>query len=215
MESTKHVFAEGTAAHEALLGELRGLLEQLGSPENLASLTAAAGALTQPELPSWEVFSEFIFTYKTKVLYEHELGAIYRAYLHGCSHESRELVSLDQQLDNVPGLRPFAQASCRIGEAQLKALAALRGERVAAKYYAAVQEGRAHGWHTLVYGLTLAVYSIPVRQGLIGYATQILGAYIHAATRAFGASAQTAQDLLDKLCADLPQEVDSVLTQRA
>jgi urease accessory protein UreF len=215
MESTKQLFADTTVAHEALLGELRGLLAQLGAAESLVNLSAAADALAQPELPSWEVFGEFISTYKTKVLYQHELSAIYRAYLHGRSHESRELVSLDQQLENVRTLRPFSQASRRIGETQLKALAALRGERVAAKYYAAVQEGRANGWHTLVYGLTLAVYSIPVRQGLVGYATQILRAYIHAAARTFGASTQSAQHLLDKLCADLPQEVDSVLTPRA
>ena len=36
----------------------------------------------------------------------------------------------------------------------------------------AVERGEAHGWHTLVDGVTLAIYSLPLRQGLLGYAQQ-------------------------------------------
>ncbi len=51
------------------------------------------------------------------------------------------------------------------------------------RYLAAVESGEAHGWHTLVYGLTLAVYSLPLRQGLLGYAQQTTRGFIQAAAR--------------------------------
>ncbi len=35
--------------------------------------------------------------------------------------------------------------------------------------------GQAHGWHTLVYGIMLAVYSWPLRQGLMHYARETMG----------------------------------------
>ena len=59
----------------------------------------------------------------------------------------------------------WAGRSCRSYEP-------LRDERVVQRYLAAVESGEAHGWHTLVYGLTLVVYSLPLRQGLLGYAHQ-------------------------------------------
>ena len=41
----------------------------------------------------------------------------------------------------------------------------LRDQRLVQRYLTAVEQGEAQGWHTLVYGLTLAVYSLPLRQG--------------------------------------------------
>jgi len=211
MDSRTQLLFETAAHQEPLLGELRGLLDQLGSAESLINLAAAADALAQPDISSWNVFRKFISTYKTKVLYGHELGAIYRAYAHARANESRELVALDQELSGVQSLQPFAGASQRIGEAHLQALARLRGERVPGKYLVAVREQRAHGWHTLVYGLMLAVYSIPVRQGLVSYARHILQSYIRTAGHAFAAPAEERELLLETLSADLAPEVERVL----
>ena len=209
---TQELLVQPAAAQEALLGELRALLDQLGAAENLINLQAAADALACPAVPNWEVFREFIAAYKTRVLYAHELNAIYRACLHARANESRELVELDRQLGQLSSLRPFASASRHVGRTQLNWLAPLRGERVVAKYQAAVNDGKAQGWHTLVYGLTLAVYSIPARQGLVGYATQILRRYIDAAGRAFAVTEAERAKLLENLCADLPQQVDAVVS---
>src|SRR5690242_17812941 len=140
MDSRTQLFADTAAANEPLLGELRALLDQLGSTENLISLTAATDALAEPAIANWEVFRKFISAYKLKVLYGRELGAIYRAYAHARSSEARELVALDQELAAVASLKPFAKASRRIAYAQLQTLARLRGERVPGKYLAAVQE---------------------------------------------------------------------------
>lgn len=208
MESSKpeQLFVDRTGHHGPVLGELPALLDQLGRADEID-----LQALAHPEAASWDLFVEFIAAFKSKVLYEHELPAIYRAYLHARANEGRELIELDQQLSALG--KPFADASRRIGQMQLQWLTPLRGERVVAKYYAALQEGKAQGWHTLVYGLTLAVYSIPARQGLVGYATQILNRYVDAAVRAFSVTQEERRKLLDELCADLPQRVDAVLCE--
>ncbi len=211
MDSATEICVQSAKEQGALLGEVRALLEQLGGTANLINLHAAAETLACPEVANWEVFREFINTYKVKVLYAQELEAIYRGYTHARANEGRELVLLDQELAKVLRPRPLGEASRRIGQAQLQNLAPLRGEPVAAKYHAAVREGKAEGWHTLVYGLMLAVYCIPLRQGLAGYATQILNGYVQAAGRTFSVSEEDRADLLNALCADLPQRVDSVL----
>jgi len=53
----------------------------------------------------------------------------------------------------------------RVGQSQLKRFRSLRDHRLVQRYLKAVGEGRAHGWHTLVYGITLSVYSLPLIQG--------------------------------------------------
>ena len=210
MESSKpeQLFVEPAGHRDPVLGELRALLDQLGTADDIH-----LEALSHPEVASWDLFRGFIATFKSKVLYEHELPAIYRAYRHARANEGRELIELDQQL--AESAKPFAEASRRIGQLQLQWLTPLRGERVVAKYYAALQKGQAQGWHTLVYGLTLAVYSIPARQGLVGYATQILRRYIDAAGRTFSVQEPDRTELLEELCADLPQRVDAVLSEKA
>ena len=59
----------------------------------------------------------------------------------------------------------------------------MRDQRVVQRYLQAVEGGQANGWHTLVYGLTLAVYSLPLRQGLLGYAHQTTRGFIYSAAR--------------------------------
>src|SRR5688572_7682029 len=130
----------------------------------------------------------FLREYKANVLIAHEWPAIYRAYNHVRQNECQELIALDESLVGKPQLALFAEASRRIGQFQLKRLGPLRGERVLLRYQAAIDEGRAHGWHTLVYGLTLAIYSLPVRQGLMHYAHQILRGYLEAAAASFSVS---------------------------
>ena len=208
---TEQVLIESAQPQGAVLGELRAALEQLGSSEALINLEAAAGAVAHGNVSDWETFRNFITTFKLNVVCEHELPTIFRAYSHASANECRELIELDQRIAEGQSGVPFAEASRRIGQLQLKWLAPLRGERVVARYNAAVQEGKAAAWHTLVYGVTLAVYSIPVRQGLIGYATQILRRYIESAASAFGVGADEQDKLLNGVSADLPQQVERVL----
>ena len=186
-----------------LLGDLRSLVQQLGSSEASVDLPAE----TTPA--SFSALRQFLQRYKRDVLIKHEWPAIYRAYQHVSHNECHELIALD---DSLTGGAPFADASRRIGQFQLKRLAPLRGERVLSRYLAAIEEGRAHGWHTLVYGLTLAVYSLPVRQGLMHYAHQILRGYVESAAQSFSISEEESRATLAELLGDLPHELEKLLT---
>ena len=139
------------------------------------------------------------------------MPTIQRGYFHAARHEVRELVILDQQVARDSAMEPFASASRRVGASQLRKLRPLRDERVVQRYLRAVEAGQAHGWHTLVYGLTLAVYSLPLRQGLLGYAHHTTRGFIYAAARRLRLSPEEHQSLFDDLCAELPRAVDGVL----
>lgn len=188
-----------------LLGDLHALLEQLGSGESGVDVPQT----TMPA--SFGALRHFLETYKREVLIKHEWPAIYRAYNHACHNECHELIALDEAIARERGSAPFAEASRCIGQFQLKRLAPLRGERVLTRYIAAVDEGRAQGWHTLVYGLTLALYSLPARQGLMHYAQQILRGYLEGAALSFCVSEEESRTALEELLADLPRELEKLL----
>lgn len=195
----------GAPDGSGLLGDLRALIEQLGSGEAEVSAHGVATPL------NFKALTQFLETYKRNVLIPHEWPAIYRAYLHARQGECHELIALDQSLPNEKALAPLADASHRIGQFQLSRLGRLRGERVLARYIAAIDEGRAHGWHTLVYGLTLAIYSLPARQGLMHYAHQILRSYLESGAAAFSVNDEESNAALESLLSDLPRELDKVL----
>src|SRR5213075_2729464 len=134
---------------------------------------------------------------------------------HASRNEVRELVALDQELAAEPVLKQFAHPSRRVGQAQLQKLRPLRDQRVVQRYLHAVESGVAHGWHTLVYGLTLAIYSLPLRQGLLGYAHQTLRSFIYSAARFLRLSERECRVLFDEVCANLPAQIETLLARTA
>ena len=197
------------------LGDAHPLVEQLGSADGLVSLHALADSLTAQPVTSLTALGEFLRRYHEQILVPHELHAIRDAQaLASCNHV-RELVALDQQLSREPSLRDFARASHRVGQAQLQKLRPLRDERIVQRYLHAVETGEAHGWHTLVYGLTLVLYSLPLRQGLLGYAHQTTRGFIHAAARPLQLTEEQCRDLFEELCEPLPVAVESLVSKLA
>ena len=65
----------------------------------------------------------------------------------------------------------------------MEPLRSLRDNRLIQRYLQAIDAGQAQGWHTIVYGLTMAIYSMPLRQGLTAYAGQTLKGFIDSAER--------------------------------
>ena len=78
-----------------------------------------------------------------------------------------------------------------------------------------MENDEAHGWHTLVYGLTLAVYSLPLRQGLLHYARQTTWSFIQAARRTVTFSENEGAQLLNELSAHWPAAVEAALAPSA
>ncbi len=195
------------------LGDAHPLVEQLGTADGLASLHALADSLATRPVTSLPALREFLRAYHERILLPQELPAIQTAYDHVARNEIRELIVFDQQLSREPALRDFTSASRRAGLVQLQRLRPLRDERGVQRYLTAVEGGQAHGWHTLVYGMTLVLYSLPLRQGLLGYAHQTTRGFIHAAAKSLPVSEGECRGLFEELCAPLPQATEALLAK--
>lgn len=197
------------------LGEWHPLAAQLGSTDGLVELASASSSLRLGPVHDASALAAFLESYQARILFPLELPAIHCAYGHTARHELRELISRDQELARQPVLQQFASASRRVGQVQLRNLRPLRDERMVRRYLQAVESGAAHGWHTLVYGLTLEIYSLPLRQGLVGYAQQTMRGFIYSAARGLKLSEHQCRELFDALCTPLPQAVEDLLRQAA
>ncbi len=119
-------------------------------------------------------FLRFSEQYMRYVLIPIELPAIVTASEFASRNALHDLYLLDKQLGSEPHFKMFEQASLALGRNQLRKLRGMRDVRLLSRYRSSVLEGDAHGWHMLVYGIVLHLFSIPIRQGLAKYQTQVL-----------------------------------------
>jgi urease accessory protein UreF len=194
-----------------LLGDWHPLVSQLGSTEGLAEFAAVAHRLRVGTIEHEAGLREFLKRYTHELLLPHELPAIRRAFDHANRNELRELIVFDGEQGLSPGLRDFASASRRVGQEQLRRLKPLRDLRFIQRYLLAVAEGRAEAWHTLVFGVTLSVYSLPLRQGLLHYGAETLRGFVQLACRSVTVSELVLQQMLEERFADLVTAVDELL----
>jgi urease accessory protein UreF len=206
-------WASGEAAE--WLGDCHPLVEQLGSAEGLAALGSLSASLNDRPIADLPALRRFLQLYHDQILIPLELPAIETACALASRHAARELIALDQQIAGEPALRDFASASGRVGKCQLQKLRPLRDERIVQRYLHAVENGEANGWHTLVYGLTLAIYSLPLRPGLLGYAWQTTRSFVHTAARPLRLTEAECRSLLESQCEPLPAAVETLLSRRA
>jgi urease accessory protein UreF len=193
------------------LGDWHPLAEQLGSTDGLVALGSVSSLSRLNPVHSVASLRHFLQQYQSHILLRLEMPVIQAAHGHAIRHEVRELVVLDQQMAGESSLRNFSAASQRVGQTQLKKLRPLRDQRLVQRYLMAVESGQAFGWHTLVYGLTLAVYSLPLRQGLLGYGHQTTRGFIYSAARALRLSERKCRELFDELCDGLPEAIEGLL----
>jgi urease accessory protein UreF len=187
------------------------LLEQLGSMEDLVSITAASALLEGAPVHDVRTLAVFIETYLQEVLIPIELPLIHKAFLHASRNECRELIVLDQSAAAKMHVEQFAKASRRVGHLHIRAMRPIRGERLVQRYLAAVESGEANGWHTIIYGITLAVFSLPARQGLMHYAYRTMGGFVQAAARSLRLTERECREIVGDLCDDVPQGIESIL----
>ena len=196
------------------LGNWHPLAEQLGSTNGLAALRDVSRSMQVPVVHDFASLKLFLETYQRQILLPHELPAIQRAFDFTCRHEVREMFEYDRQIGAEPALQAFADASKRVGQTELLKLRPLRDERVIRRYCEAVERNEANAWHTLVYGMTLALYSMPLRQGLLGYGYQTSRGFIYSAARQLKLSENDCRALLEQLCGNLPQSVEALIARR-
>jgi len=195
---------------EEFLGDVAPLAEQVGSAEGLVALSGAVSLQFHrvTDLPSLRTF---LSDYQSKILIPLELHTICRAHGHAGRYEIRELIELDRDLDREPMLQSFATASQRVGKTQLKRLRPLRDQRLVQRYLRAVQAGEAHAWHTVVYGLILSLYSLPLRQGLLSYAQHTTRGFVVSVSARLRLAETDCLELHSEVCAHLPAAVNSTL----
>jgi len=191
------------------LGDWHPLTEQLGSANGLVELGSVSTLLRLPQVRDRQSLQRFLAEYHARILFPVELPAIQSAFHHASHNELRELIAFDRQLAHEPLLQHFAVPSRRAGQTQLRKLRPLRDSRFVQRYLHAVETDQAHGWHTLIYGLTLSIYSLPLRQGLLGYCHQTTRGFIYAAARSLHLSESSCRSLFDALCADLPARLQA------
>lgn len=194
-----------------LLGDPHPLLEQIGPADGLARFDAARATRQFARVHDFPSLQSFLGAYQREILLPLEWPAILRAHAHASRYELRELVALDGRLAAEPALRDFAAASCRVGQRQLSKLRPLRDERFMQRYLKAIADGDARGWHTLVYGISLAVYSLPLRQGLLSYAQHTLGGFIDHAAGPLRLAGADSVELHAEACAGLPGAMEHLL----
>jgi urease accessory protein UreF len=198
------------SAADNLLGDFCALLQQLGV-NDISPASPVPPAAPADRIAGIPALKSFLETYLSQILLPLELPAIAEACSHVRRGETRELIALDRRVAEESRPVPFTSASRKIGVLQLQRLKPLRDERTVQRYLSAVEAGRAEGWHTLVYGLTLAVYSFPLRQGLLHYARETLSVLARAAATPEMFLDSSCHEMLEGLLTRLPEAVERVI----
>ena len=195
------------AESRSVLGEPHVLLEQMGSPAGSAAFCTFADLDGPPSIRNLEELRRFLVGYRDEVLGPGELPAIAAAWRHASGGELREMVAVDHHIAGTGLPAAFATASRRIGRRELRRLQPLRDERTVRRYFQAVERGEASGWHTIVFGLTLAIYSVPLRQGLLHYALKAVATLASSASRHLPLRTEDLDALLTVLLQPIPEAV--------
>ena len=201
--------SESLSATE-ILGELTALTAQLGAPD-VAELTQVSPEGELCKIRNLPELRRFLKDLVTHSVVARELPVILRAFQHAQRGESRELIALDAGLQSTATAHALSSASQRVGRSQLRKLRPLRDERTVQRYLAAVERGEASAWHTIVYGLVLALFSMPLRQGLLHYASQTLNGFVQSAAGRLGLTTAACEELVDECARELSTAIDGIL----
>jgi urease accessory protein UreF len=196
---------------KGLVGDARELAQRLGSPGDLEGLGAALVAPGSAAVVDLGSLRSFLSAYVREALIPVELPLVFQGFTHASRGAISELIALDKL--HAPGglAEQLAESSQIVGRTHLRRMRPLRGERRVQRYWRAVQRGEAHGWHTIVYGLVLAVYGMPLRQGLLSFGARTVRGFIHSAHHRLNLDAAGCQELENELDLLLAPAVEGLL----
>jgi len=194
--------AGGQHPYAAQLDALEGVL----CVDSIARALGTARAQTTLEL------SVLLERYRVTLLEPVELHAVAAAHRHAARGEALELIALDEALAGThPEWLQLAPASQRFGTDHLKRLQPLRDERVVQRFLDAAREGRAPANHPVVFGLTMAVFSIAPRQGLADYAQSALESVVATAAGKLKLTQADRNDLINRSQTRLPEAIERMV----
>jgi urease accessory protein UreF len=196
---------------EEITGEVRELLECIGVAEALPGINTLHHSESQKPVIDLLSLQGFLQHYVDETLTRIELPAVVSAWQHANAGKFRELMDLDRTLCSDAGLRPFRAASCAVGRRQLSKLRALKDHRLLQRYLSAVERGDAAGWHALVYGIFLSIYSVPLRQGILHLAHNTLGGLTFKAAAGCGLRLTDCQAAVQQIAEQLPTIVNTAM----
>ncbi len=197
---------------ETTITSPQGLLEQLGSTEGLSGLSQAVLEYQRRRNQDVASTRRTLQEYIHSLLLPLELPTVMRAWRLASQGHARELIALDAELSQADALSTIAPASQRVGRIHLKRLAPLRDHRMVQRYLQAIERGEAAGWHMVVFGIILATYSIPLRQGLVHYAQTSLRGLIQSTGRQIEFDEDQMAELESEACAPLPSAINSIVS---
>lgn len=184
--NSSSAIAVAPPALEELAGAASPLLARLGGTGAPADFTAASALLGAGPVRQPAELEALLAAYRERLLCAVELPVIAEAAAHAAAGHARELTALDRDAAQRFPAGPFLAASRAVGRDQLRRLRPLRDMRVAARFLQQVDADACPGLHVSVYGLLLAAFSLPLRQGLLHYAQAAHGGLVRAGVAALG-----------------------------
>jgi len=193
------------------LGDWHPLVRQIAPGEGVTRPESAPPPRESQAATGAASLCAFLQDYKVRILLPFELPAVRLACEHTQRTQTDELLALDRALAAAPWLQPYAQDSRVAGRLHLERLKPLRDQRGIRRYILAVEAGEANGWHFLIAGAALGLYSLPLRQGLMDYALHTFWNAVGQAAGSTGLSGDAAAALVRELAADLPLRIQAML----
>ncbi len=187
--------------NSAILSEVSALAERIG-----ASRASSVWSSEPDSMPisTLEALKSWVGHYRQTVLAQQEWPVVLEAWHLTRNGKSRDLIRLDKNCDRWMSAMPFSEASRAVGQRQLGRLRALRDQRIILRYLEAIEAGYANGWHPVVYGLYLAVFSLPLRQGLVNFGAQTMRGMVRGVCRGPLLTDDIIEDAIEKEVGLLP-----------
>ena len=193
-------------------GGLHPYAAQLDALEGVLCVDSISRALGTARVGTVLELSVLLERYRVTLLEPVELAAVAAAHRHAARGEVLELIALDESFAGThPEWLQLAPASQRFGTNHLKRLQPLRDERVVQRFLNATREGRAPANHPVVFGLTMAVFSIAPRQGLADYAQSALEAVVATAAGKLKLTQADRDQLINRSQIRLPEAIDRMV----
>ena len=154
----------------------------------------------------------FLDRYERDILRPIELPAVLSAYWFANRGQFRELLELDAGLSANASLMPFAEASLAVGREHLRLLKPMYDQRMVQRFRKCVVAGEARGWNPVVFGIFLSIHSVPVREGLVQFGTQLWSGFVNGAQKSCRLPDGECTELLGEYLERLPGWIEEVVT---